>query len=378
MKKAFTIIELLVAMGLLSVLIAISGLVFSTAVKAHRAANATGEISAKLQAFTHQLDADFGNGHLQKDGEFLLVWAPSPELKRDGTILDKDGNGIPDRYLSFDRILFFTANGDMLQSYNEQPADTNGDGAVDSTKPAYSTEARLCYNFGRDAYDTRAHNEPNPVKRMFCRTHHLITADTDLLPWPDLSVAWDPADFVKKNFWDKTTSTHGYEYQTMDKIAWFNIPGGIKEDMLMAMMDITFKPSVAAPGCPQVDLTSPPKTAATIHQLFMQGVGQFRVQVWRSDLTPNRWYPEIDPDGNGDYSDSDYYVTSEKIVTDDVGGIWNINDDASHFSIHFVDPSIPLPLSIPFTSALKFTFTLYDSNGVFKDGKTFTYIVYLK
>jgi hypothetical protein len=27
--------------------------------------------------------------------------------------------------------------------------------------------------------------------------------------------------------------------------------------------------------------------------------------------------------------------------------------------------------------ALKFTFTLYDSNGVFKDGKTFTHIVYL-
>jgi prepilin-type N-terminal cleavage/methylation domain-containing protein len=367
MKKAFTIIELLVAMGLLSVLIAISGLVFSTAVRASRAAAATMEISAKLQAFTQQLDADFGNGHLQKDGEFLLIWVPSPELKRDGTILDEDGNGIPDRYLSYDRILFFTANGETLQSYNEQ-ITTSG-----STKPVYSTEARLFYGFGRDAQDTRAYNEPNPVKRMFCRTQHLYTSDTDLPLFPDLSGTWDPADFVKKNFWDNVALKPGYEYQTMDKIAWFNIPGSIKEDMLTSMMDIIISPSTVVPGCPQVDLTSPQKTAATVHQLFMQGVGQFRVQIWYL----GRWYPEIDRNGDGDYSDSDYYVTSGEIVTNSVGGIWNINDDASHFSIYFVDPSIPLPLSIPFTSALKFTFTLYDSNGVFKDGKTFTYIVYI-
>jgi len=29
------------------------------------------------------------------------------------------------------------------------------------------------------------------------------------------------------------------------------------------------------------------------------------------------------------------------------------------------------------TRALKFTFTIYDSKGVFPDGKTFTHIVYL-
>jgi hypothetical protein len=152
--------------------------------------------------------------------------------------------------------------------------------------------------------------------------------------------------------------------------------GGIKEDMLTSMMDITFEPSVVAPGCPQMDFTLPQKTAATVHQLFMQGVGQFRVQIWRSDLIPNRWYPELDLNSDGDYSDSDYYVVSGQIVTDYVGGIWNSGNDASHFTIHFVD-STKSDLMLPFTSALKFTFTLYDSNGVFKDGKTFTYMVYI-
>jgi hypothetical protein len=31
-----------------------------------------------------------------------------------------------------------------------------------------------------------------------------------------------------------------------------------------------------------------------------------------------------------------------------------------------------------FPTALKFTFTIYDSKGIIPDGKTFTHIVYLK
>jgi hypothetical protein len=37
-------------------------------------------------------------------------------------------------------------------------------------------------------------------------------------------------------------------------------------------------------------------------------------------------------------------------------------------------PSTPATL---WPKALKFTFTLYDSRGVFKEGQTFTHIVYL-
>ena len=364
MKKAFTIIELLVAMGLLSMLIAISGLVFSTAVKAHRIANATGEISAKLQAFTQQLDADFGNGHLQKDGEFLLVWAPSPELKRDGTILDEDGDGIPDRYLSFDRVMFF-AGGDF-QSYDAQPADTNGDGTVDSSKIVYSNMARVCYIFSKDTQNARAYNEPNPVKRMLCRTQHLITADTDLPTFPDIT-AWDQTksdNFHRDNFL--------YEYQTMTREDWLNIPLGnptpIKDDILSIILDLRVGSSTILQGGPKINLND----AGTLHQLFMQGVGQFHVQIWKLDSAINRyrWWPEIDPDGDGIYNEgstfddgrTDYLLNGNEIDTVTLDGRL-----VPHW--HTWDHIGP---------ALKFTFTLYDSNGVFKDGKTFTYIVNLQ
>jgi prepilin-type N-terminal cleavage/methylation domain-containing protein len=363
MKKAFTIVELLVAMALLAMLMAISSMVFAAAVKAYRTAGAATEIAAKLQVMTQQLDSDFHG--LRKDGEFLLVWTPWPELEKNNpipTIVDKNGDGIPDRYVSFDRILFF-ADGDF-QSYDAQPADTDNNGTVDSTTMVFSNLARICYIFGIDEQNKRAADVPNPARHMLCRTQHLISGDTTLPKFPNIT-GWNATVFGQNNFL--------YEYQTMIMIDWFNLAFPIKADMLTVIMDMTFQPSSETPNGPKIILND----SATLHQLFMQNIGQFHVQIWRTDLTPNRWYPEIDPDGNGNYGDSDYYVSGGKIEVNNLGGIRNINDDASHFTIYYVDPSIPLPLTIPFASALKFTFTLYDSNGVFKDGKTFTHIVYL-
>jgi prepilin-type N-terminal cleavage/methylation domain-containing protein len=59
MKKAFTIVELLVAMAIIVVMLAGSGYVFSTAVQAERTARATAEIARKIRGITDQLNADF-------------------------------------------------------------------------------------------------------------------------------------------------------------------------------------------------------------------------------------------------------------------------------------------------------------------------------
>ena len=64
-NKAFTIIELVVAVALLVMLVGLSSVVFSTTVKAHRQANATIEITRKLNAIKTQLDTDFRG--LRKD-----------------------------------------------------------------------------------------------------------------------------------------------------------------------------------------------------------------------------------------------------------------------------------------------------------------------
>jgi prepilin-type N-terminal cleavage/methylation domain-containing protein len=362
MKKAFTIVELLVAVALLAMLMAISSMVFAAAVKAYRTAGAAAEIAAKLQVMTQQLDEDIRG--LREDGEFLLVWSPWPELDGDGSFLDEDADGIPDRYLSLDRLLFF-ADG-AFQTYDAQPADTDNNGTADSTAMVYSNLARLCYIFARDERNMEAAQEPNPARRMLCRTQHLISGDTTLPSFPNIS-AWDALIFGQNNF--------HYEYQTMTMEDWFNLSGVIKGDMLTAIMDMTFEPSTVTPNGPQIILNDPD----TLHQLFMQGIGQFHVQIWRSDLTPNRWYPELDPDGDGSYGDSDYYVNSNLIETVSLGGMWNINNgnDTSYFTLYYPEASNLAPVELPFTPALKFTFTLYDSNGVFKDGKTFTHIVYL-
>jgi hypothetical protein len=161
-------------------------------------------------------------------------------------------------------------------------------------------------------------------------------------------------------------------------------------------------PSLADPigGRPGVDLTA--LDGQSLHMILAQGVGSFSVQ-WSytvddmrrqgqpdSDLsrpvfTGIRWWPSTDPDGNGTISDSDF------------GPAMGMKANSFGCYMRFPSaPSLPALLAIwkdpsgclndanwrfastYFPKALKFTFTLYDSNGVFKEGKTFTHIVYLK
>jgi prepilin-type N-terminal cleavage/methylation domain-containing protein len=380
MKKAFTIVELLVAVALLAMLMAISSMVFSAAVKAYRTAGAAAEIAAKLQVMTQQLDDDLRG--LRKEGEFIIVWQPSEQVKGDGTILDGDNDNIPDQYISFDRLFFF-ADTDS-STYHEQILNNPPGG----TRRIQSNLARICYSFGRDAADWNtaetnyrsAVEQPLGEKRLFCRTQHLISGDADLPTFPNITT-WNLADFENKNFWNMTTSAPGYEYQTMNMEDWWNIPDGsppIKSQILSLILDIQVNNCGITQGSPVVDLTK----AASLYHIFSQGIGQFHVQVWREDLS--RWFPEYDPNGDGNYGDSDYptmtsggvtvITTSRKagsaitlsVIANQPGDIQNYwyNNSAAWFQF-------------PWAKALKFTFTLYDSKGVFKDGKTFTHIVYL-
>jgi hypothetical protein len=130
---------------------------------------------------------------------------------------------------------------------------------------------------------------------------------------------------------------------------------------------------------PQINLAD----ANTLHLLMAQKVGNFSVQ-W-SYLFTNAgqtfiyWWPSIDPDGNGDLADSDFGTSG--INLNQFG--FHFNTAASSFTTSWFTDSYAgtmgsYYLTKPsFPQALKFTFTLYDSRGVFKDGQTFTHIVYL-
>ena len=70
MKKAFTITELLVAIGLLMAVLAAATTIFHYSIEAQRIAMATSEIMHSLRAITDQLNANFAG--LRKDGYLVL------------------------------------------------------------------------------------------------------------------------------------------------------------------------------------------------------------------------------------------------------------------------------------------------------------------
>jgi type II secretory pathway pseudopilin PulG len=70
-KKAFTITELLVAVGLLAVVFAACGVIFNYSINAMRTASATSEIMRNLRAITDQLNADFA-GLRKSDAKMFI------------------------------------------------------------------------------------------------------------------------------------------------------------------------------------------------------------------------------------------------------------------------------------------------------------------
>ncbi len=133
--------------------------------------------------------------------------------------------------------------------------------------------------------------------------------------------------------------------------------------------------------------------------LLCEGVGEFKVQGWSFDPVQGRWrwVPEVDPDGDGYLTDSDFFTSGGKVDSINVPGVlypFPPSGMVSLGGVFYCDLSTPEGRAkfaeyqsrlneerfgeIPgLGRALKFTFTLYDSKGVIKNGKTFTHIVYL-
>ncbi len=65
--NGFTLIELVVAIGLLVMVVSFSGLIFRMTIETHRLSIANGEIMQKLRAFTEQLKQDFKG--VRKNGQ---------------------------------------------------------------------------------------------------------------------------------------------------------------------------------------------------------------------------------------------------------------------------------------------------------------------
>jgi len=344
--NAFTLVELMVAVGILAIVLSFAGVIFNAGIDTHRIALANAEIMQKLRAITAQLDADFQG--LRKDGEIFVTWVAVDMDK--GPLLPEDINDCDlDGYERFDRIMFF-GDGDF-QSYQAAPM-------------IRGNTARICYMLARKG-PVKAEAQPR-AERTLARTQHILT--------PGLP-RFDPASFTSDADWDLWNNR--YEYDNTSLAEWKHIPWADKQDMLAVITDVNVDTSAVLPDFrgANVDTADP----GTIHMLLCEGVGEFKIQGWYD--AQRRWVPEVDPDDDGPATGpSDFFLSTPGRVP----GVLYPNPPYGIIEINWRGyPRSPAMNQTNFNTivglgrALKFTFTLFDSKGIIKQGRTFTHIVYL-
>jgi len=340
-NKAFTLIELMVAIAILAMVLSFAGVIFKVGIDSYRMAMANAEIMQKFRAITDQLNADFKG--LRKDGEIFVAW-----VAKEAVTANYDGyrDCDDDGYERFDRITFF-ANGDFY-SYRARPNVIRGN------------TARICYMLAKNPITKIAAQGQRAEERILARTQHILAADLSAIkPWQfSLGDQW----FLWNNL---------VEYDTLFLEEWKNMPKNIKEYMLSVITDVSVGSSgVSQPfwGA-QVDPAEP----NSIHMLLCEGVGEFKIQGWYDE--EQRWVPEVDHD---DFLDPN-----------NPNGLWVWYPYPPYGEVNLGRPAFQGGSfqdilnerdfdEIPgLGRALKFTFTLYDSRGIIKKGRVFTHIVYL-
>ena len=248
MKKAFTLIELVVAVALMAMVIAFSSVIFKVSIGSHRTASANAEIMQKFRAITDQLNRDFEG--IQTDAPLLISFeqdAADPDLR-------------------YDQIMFF-ATGDFqsTQLYSNAPVRGNaariyyGQADVDTPKFGFI-----------DYFDANS----------LARNQHILTADPDLDFWPNpanIATDFDP----NNGGWEDNLF---YEHDSMSLSQWKTIDLTAYKD---AIIPTRFERL-------EIDMGDP----NTYHNLMCQEIDSFTVQWAYWDDDEVLWFPE-NPSGFG-------------------------------------------------------------------------------
>jgi prepilin-type N-terminal cleavage/methylation domain-containing protein len=349
MKKAFTLIELTVAVALLGLVLFFASVIFSVSIKGYRLASANAEIMQKLRAVTGQLSADFSG--LQTDAP-LLIW------------FQQDTNDPNQRY---DQIMFF-ADGDFqsTQLYNDITKEPDPAGG---TRMVIGNLARIYYGQAQipdpnggvtPCVDEGIAPIDQPEReRLLARRQHILTADPCLAPWPDANIAGTFADETSGRYKNEV-----YEHDRVSLAQWKTVDISSYDPVLCSggIIDVCFN------FRPWIDM----EDANTFHKLMCEGVGSFSIQwaYWHNNEL--RWFPSDDPNGDGTepshFTASDGFGVYLNIPNASQMGDWYTIGDAESRTGETLSP----------IKAFKFTFTLYDSKGIIPDGRRFTHIVYLE
>ena len=385
-KRGFTLLELAVAVGTLAVVLSLVGVIFRVSIEAHRVSSANSEIMQKLRAITDQLNRDFRG--LRRDAEIFAAWVAR---------YDTDA----DKHIRFDRIMFF-ADGDFY--------------TYDPPYPGYSEPqmrgnlARVTYMLANKSDGAAWQQQPHqqrPSERILIRSQHILTSEPDpglvaLRPDPGtLTPIQMPTwlhDWQNASEFDRLTLA---QWMTMP---WLKPMKLAKANMLSAITDVRTDPTVPNPHIIGSRILledigdSNTISADSIHMILCEGVGEFAIQGWHEQL--QRWVPMVDPNGDGILADSDFFLDAGgEIDPNRVPGVLYPRSPGHHggvslgggFELAATVGNVNSPYyfeqdrirrdrfnEIPgLGRALKFTFRLYDSKGVIKNGRKFTYMVYL-
>jgi prepilin-type N-terminal cleavage/methylation domain-containing protein len=285
MKKGFTLIELMVAIGLFAIMIAFSTVIFKASIEAQRVAGANSEIIQNLRVITDQLNRDFRG--FRKGSGLAMSWGW------------KAGSTDPND-LRADAVAFL-ADGDF-QSTRQYGS---------TSKTIVGNVASIFYGqaMGSDI-DVFSKKLDDRRKKILTRRQTILTSDTDT------------------NL--KSDSNPYGEYYLMSPAEW--------------------------------DVNSP-----------------FRPEPFDSDEFVENWtrrsHMKVNEPNTNDLviymarGVDDFTVQAE----DCSSGIlqwWPTNPEIIAKQTSLVDYHGQL-------RALKFTFTLYDSKGVIKNGMRFSHIVYI-
>ena len=239
-------------------------------------------------------------------------------------------------------------------------------------------------------------------KRILARTQHILTSD------PAFPLFFDPFDpndpYDLPPFYTAFTDPNWHDWHNhkeYDKMAtsadppfrrddckslsleeWKHVPWRNKQDMLAVVTDVDVGTSPVDPDFRGAFVN--PADPSTIHILLCEGVGEFKIQGWYD--AERRWVPEVDPDGDGDLTDrTDFYIGDPD--PDKVPGVlypWRVAPGGGYGRVNINGIGYGGSLDetgfddIPgLGRALTFTFTIFDSKGFIKQGRTFTHIVYL-
>lgn len=343
-KKAFTIVELLVAMGLVVILVALSSLIFAAGVKAHRLADSTIEITRRAEAVSRQLVADVGG--LRTDAPLAIWFEHDPATGK-----------------RYDQILFF-ANGDFqtMRQYNGQTVSGNlsriyyghaWGGRVNSGSEPWMWAIR-------DDGGYRWFSQTDPGARLLSRRVQLLTSDMTLPPMTMIGHRFpNPNSFTSilgnysqgqfVPYWNNRL-----EYDQLSLAEWKNLMQDFQNCEQVLLRGFSNQRDAAIAGRPMIDMTN----IDTLHLLLSEHISEFKVQ-WAykhedmAGVEEVGWWPQ---DGAAEVAFGVYF----KMPGDPAGDVWGA---APNFADNF------------FPRALKFTFTVHDAKGLFPEGKTFTQIV---